>query len=66
MTVDMTMRCRRTKRLRPEDGAGLVEYMLLVALIAVVCVTSIAYLGNSVDGRFGTIGSRMEATTPGP
>jgi pilus assembly protein Flp/PilA len=42
------------RRLRQDDrGASLVEYALLVALIAVVCVGAVAFFGkgsgNSVD-----------------
>ncbi|MDQ1375580.1 MAG: Flp/Fap pilin component, partial [Actinomycetota bacterium] len=35
-------RCTRTER-----GAALVEYALLVALIAVVCIAAITILGNA-------------------
>ena len=51
---------------RSEDGAGLVEYVLLVSLIAVVCIVSIAYFGTSVDRRFSTVGSSVGTATGGP
>lgn len=39
------------KRLRHEDeGASLVEYALLVACIAVVCLSALAFFGSSNDG----------------
>lgn len=33
----------------PERGASLVEYALLVALIAVVCIAAVTKLGNSAS-----------------
>ncbi len=35
-------------RLRDERGASLVEYALLVALIALVCFAAVALLGGNV------------------
>ena len=32
---------------RAERGASLVEYALLLALIAIVCVTAVQFLGDS-------------------
>ena len=44
---------------RDERGASLVEYALLVALIAVVCFVSIQFFGGSVNGRLTTSGSSL-------
>jgi pilus assembly protein Flp/PilA len=33
---------------RSEDGATLIEYALVVALIAIVCILSVTKLGSSV------------------
>ena len=44
---------------RDERGASLVEYALLVALIAVVCLVAIAFLGRSASQRFSTVGSSV-------
>jgi pilus assembly protein Flp/PilA len=38
--------------LRDEEGASLVEYVLLVALIAVVCITAVAALGTAAKAKF--------------
>lgn len=35
-----------------EEGATMVEYGLMVALIAVVCITSVQLLGTSIAGIF--------------
>ena len=38
---------------REEAGASLVEYVLLVALIAAVCVGAVALLGVSTNAKLG-------------
>ena len=40
---------------RDEDGAALVEYGMLVGLIAVVCVLTIKALGETISGYFSYI-----------
>ncbi len=42
-----------------ERGASLVEYALLVALIAIVCLVAIAFLGSSASTRFSSVGSSV-------
>ena len=42
-----------------EQGAALVEYALLVALIAVVCIIAITFLGNSAETKFSEVGSAV-------
>ena len=44
---------------RSEQGAALVEYALLVALIAVVCIAAITILGNSTSDKFSEVGSKL-------
>jgi len=44
---------------KTELGASLVEYALLVALIAVVCIVSITYLGGRANSKFSEVGSRI-------
>ena len=39
---------------RDEEGASLVEYVLLVALIAVVCIAAVTLLGQAAKGKFET------------
>jgi len=41
---------------RHERGASLVEYALLVALIAVVCIASVTLLGNNSSNTLGGAG----------
>ncbi len=44
---------------KSELGASLVEYALLVALIAVVCIVSITLLGREANDKFSEVGSRI-------
>ncbi|MGA2733276.1 MAG: Flp family type IVb pilin [Syntrophobacteraceae bacterium] len=50
----------RIKRLfTDEEGATLVEYGLLVGLIAAVCVLVVTTLGTTIQGYFTTINSAL-------
>jgi pilus assembly protein Flp/PilA len=42
-----------------ERGASLVEYALLVALIAVVCIIAITFLGGEASSKFSDVGSAV-------
>ncbi len=42
------------ERARTERGATMVEYALLVSLIAVVAAVAVAALGGSISGLFST------------
>ena len=46
-------------RCKTERGASLVEYALLVALIAVVCIVAITLLGNEASEKFSSVGSSL-------
>ncbi len=42
-----------------EKGAALVEYGMLVGLVAVVCVTAITTLGTEVNAAFSKIATSL-------
>jgi pilus assembly protein Flp/PilA len=44
---------------KSERGASLVEYALLVALIAVVCIAAVTFLGTAADSKFTEVGSAI-------
>ena len=44
---------------RDEQGAALVEYGLLVGLIAVICVVAVTTLGTEVSTAFSKIASAL-------
>ena len=52
------------KRLwREEEGAGLVEYALLVVLIALVAAAGLIILGNGLLNLFTGIGTEVDSAT---
>jgi pilus assembly protein Flp/PilA len=46
-------------KVRSERGASLVEYALLVALIAVVCIVAISFLGQKASATFSGVGGSL-------
>lgn len=42
-----------------ERGASLVEYALLVALIAVICIVGITLIGSNANSTFNEVGSKL-------
>ena len=46
--------------LRDDAGASLVEYALLVALIAVVCILAITFIGNNANDKFSEVSSNLQ------
>ncbi len=43
-----------------EDGAALVEYALLVALIAIICILGVTTLGTKINSKFNDIGGSLK------
>jgi len=50
----------RARFARDEEGASLVEYALLVALIAVVCIVAVTLLGSNASTKFSHVGSAIQ------
>ena len=48
-----------------EDGQDLLEYALLVALIALVAVTAIGLAGTNVNAIFGSIAGQLKVPAAG-
>jgi pilus assembly protein Flp/PilA len=46
-------------REREEDGQGLAEYGLILALVAVVAITALSGLGSSIVGTLGQVVSAL-------
>ena len=42
-----------------QEGASLVEYGLLVALIAIVAIVAVTFVGTSVESNFDEVGSAL-------
>ena len=47
-------------RCKSDRGASLVEYALLVALIAVVCIGAVTVLGQNASSKFSAVGSAIQ------
>jgi Flp pilus assembly pilin Flp len=48
-----------TKLQKDEDGASLVEYILLVALIALAVIAAVIFLRSQVQDKFSEAGSKL-------
>ncbi len=45
---------------KTERGASLVEYALLVSLIAVVCIGAVTVLGRGASTKFSSVGGAID------
>ena len=45
--------------LRNDDGATMVEYGVIVALIAAVCIGVVALIGTHVNSAFSSVNSQL-------
>ena len=45
--------------LTDDDGATMVEYGIMVALIAAVCIVIVATLGNQINAAFTTVSGAL-------
>jgi pilus assembly protein Flp/PilA len=57
----LVMRKLVTRFAKNEEGAALVEYGLLVGLIAVVCIAAVQLLGGQINGVFTSITNTLTA-----
>jgi pilus assembly protein Flp/PilA len=48
-----------TSVLRKEEGQGLAEYALILALIAVIAIGALVFLGSQISGILSTIGKSI-------
>lgn len=62
----MTEVIRRLAEHRPargEEGQGLAEYALILALIAIVAILSLIFLGDTINELMSYIGSTVAGNT---
>ena len=57
------MRGQNVKRFQGDDGATMVEYALMLALIAIVCFAGAKYLGQSTNGGYTKFNSSLTAAS---
>ena len=60
MALFTSLYLRATEVLRrDEDGQGLVEYALILALIAIVAIIALIFLGGQVSKILSTVGNSV-------
>jgi pilus assembly protein Flp/PilA len=50
-----------SRLVKEEEGATIIEYVLLAALIAVVSVVAITRLGTNISGKFNEVADKVPA-----
>jgi pilus assembly protein Flp/PilA len=60
----LVARVQAAALLKKEEGASLVEYALLVGLIAVVCIAAITLLGQDISSLFSRLAVKLEGIAP--
>jgi pilus assembly protein Flp/PilA len=58
----MGLIARALDRLSSEDGATSIEYALMVALIAMVIIAAVTFLGLSTNQLYGDVGTAVSST----
>ena len=61
VSKDLLMRKLINRLRRNDEGAALVEYGMLVGLIAVICVAAVTLLGSEVSTAFSLIAASLAA-----
>ena len=52
------------QRFRNESGQSLIEYMILLALVVLVCVGSTKLLGSKIHAKFNEIREQIDSGIP--
>ncbi len=52
---------RIQRALQQHDGQGLAEYALILALIAVVAIVALMFMGTQVSNKLSVIGSTIQS-----
>jgi len=46
-------------RMRSDEGQGLAEYALILALIAIVAIIALIFLGSQISSQLSTVGNSI-------
>jgi pilus assembly protein Flp/PilA len=49
----------RLQTMQNEEGQGLAEYGLILALIAVVCIGALELLGTGISSKIGQVNAKL-------
>lgn len=55
----INMKLALTRLVENEEGQGLTEYALILALIAIVAIVALQFLGGKVNDALSTVGSSL-------
>jgi pilus assembly protein Flp/PilA len=48
---------------RRDDGQGLAEYALILALIAIVAIVALLFLGSQISDKLSIVGSTLQSVS---
>ena len=60
---DIVRRLTEHRSADGEEGQGLAEYALILALIAIVAILSLVFLGDTINDLMSYIGSTVSSNT---
>jgi pilus assembly protein Flp/PilA len=61
MTVPQRLHLLIDRFIHDEDGQGLAEYALILALIAVVAIAALLFMGSQVSDKLTVIGTTLQS-----
>jgi Flp pilus assembly pilin Flp len=64
MNLDVLRTWIRARWARDERGANLIEYLLLLSLIAIAVMAAVVYLGSQLSPKFNQAGSTLSSAGP--
>jgi pilus assembly protein Flp/PilA len=50
---------RAVEKFRREDGQGLAEYALILALIAIIAIVALIFLGGQISDKLSVVGNAL-------
>jgi pilus assembly protein Flp/PilA len=64
MTIRSTLNRLLSFLRRDERGQGLAEYALILALIAIVSIVALIFMGSQISDKLSVIGSTLNSVAP--
>jgi len=61
MTIRSTLARFLARFRQSEDGQGLAEYALILALIAITAIVALLFMGSQVSDKLSVIGSQLQS-----
>ena len=46
-----------------DDGQGLAEYALILALVAIIAIVGLIFLGSQISDKLSTVGSQLQSVS---